>query len=51
MKKIKVNELANELNITSKELMKSIDELGIKALSHTSSLGEKEANLLRELIK
>ena len=46
MEKIRVHELAKKLNITSKELLSKLAELGIQAKSHSASVDEKTANKL-----
>lgn len=50
MTKVRVFELAKELNITSKELMEKIEELDIVVKSHMSSIGNEEAELIKELL-
>jgi len=50
MTKVRVYELAKELNLTSKELMEAIDGLDLKIGSHMSSIEEEEANLIKELL-
>lgn len=46
MGKIRVHELAKKLNITSKEALSKLAELGSQAKSHSSSVEEKIANKL-----
>lgn len=48
MGKIKIYELAKELNLTSKEIMEKAKELGLEIKTHMSSIEEKEANKIRE---
>jgi translation initiation factor IF-2 len=48
---IKVYELAKELEVTSKELQEKCAALGIDVSSHMSTLGEKEAAQLRNILK
>lgn len=50
MTKVRVYEIAKELNITSKELMEKIEELDMKINSHMSSIEEEEAQLIKELL-
>ena len=50
MRKVRVYELAKELDISSKELMEKIEELDLKVSSHMSSIEEEEANLIKELL-
>ena len=49
LKKIRVYELAQELNIASKELVEKLNELGINISSHMSSLEKKDAEMVLEL--
>jgi translation initiation factor IF-2 len=51
MSKIRVYQLAKELNLGNKELLVKLTELGIKTNSHMSTLEEEEANLVIELMK
>lgn len=50
MTKVRVYELAKELNISSKELMDKIEELDINVKSHMSSIEEEEALLIKDLL-
>lgn len=50
LKKIRVYELAQELNMTSKELVEKINELGINISSHMSSLEKSDAELILEIL-
>lgn len=50
MDKIRVHELAKELKITSKELLKILKDLKIKAASHMSSLDPKVASTVKKTI-
>jgi translation initiation factor IF-2 len=50
MPKKRIYQLANELNISSKELMEKLTELDIKVSSHMSTLEEDECALLLELL-
>lgn len=49
MSKIRIYELAKELNLSSKELISKIQELDIDVNSHMSTLNDEEANLIKEL--
>ncbi len=49
MTKIRVYELAKELNMSSKELMEEIEDLDIDISSHMSSIDGEDAELIREL--
>ncbi len=51
MSKIRVYQLAKELDMGNKELIGKLSELGIKTNSHMSTLEEDEANLVIELVK
>ena len=48
MGKMKLYELAKELNLTSKELLNKAGELGIKVKSHLSSLEDNEVEKIRK---
>lgn len=50
MTKVRVYELAKELNLSSKELMEKIEGLDIKINSHMSSIEDEEAQLIKELL-
>ena len=50
MAKVRIYELAKELNLTSKELMESIEGLDLNISSHMSSIEEEEANLIKDLL-
>ena len=47
MQKIKVHELAKELNVPSKEIMKRLEEMGIFVPSHLSALQPAEEDKIR----
>ncbi|MCF6464694.1 translation initiation factor IF-2 [Clostridium sp. Cult2] len=49
--KIRVYELAKELEMTSKELIEKMNELDIDISSHMSSLESEEAEMIRELFE
>ena len=51
MGKIKIYELAKELNLTSKEVMEKAKELGMEVKTHMSSVEENEANKIKEQYK
>ncbi|MGN9164074.1 translation initiation factor IF-2 [Tissierellaceae bacterium HCP3S3_D8] len=50
MTKIRIYELAKELNMSSRELMEQIEDLDIDASSHMSSIDKEEAELIKELL-
>ena len=50
MTKVRVYELARELEITSKELIEKITDLDIPVSSHMSSLENEEAKLIKSLL-
>lgn len=50
MTKVRVYELAKELNLSSKELMEKIEGLDLKINSHMSSIEDEEALLIKELL-
>lgn len=49
MTKVRLYELAKELNISSKELMEKVAELDINVSSHMSTLDSEDAKLIKEL--
>ena len=49
--KIKLYDLAKELNLTSKELLKIAGEMGIDAKSHLSSIDDEDAIKIRNKYK
>lgn len=51
MKKIRVYELAKDLNISSKELIEKIKELGLDVSSHMSTLENEDAKLVTSLLE
>ena len=51
MSKIKVHELAKELEIESKTLISKANEVGIQLTSHLSSLEEEQVNKIKEIFK
>ncbi len=50
MTKVRIYELAKELNMTSKELMEKIEGLELKINSHMSSIEDEEAKLIKDLL-
>ena len=48
MDKIKIHELAKELNKTSKEVLEKAKSIGIQVASHLSNITEEQANSIRE---
>ncbi|MCR3956071.1 MAG: translation initiation factor IF-2 [Gudongella sp.] len=50
MTKVRIYELAKELNISSKALMEKIEGLELKINSHMSSIEDEEAQLIKELL-
>lgn len=49
MQKMRVYKIAQELGITSKELIEKLEELDIKVANHMSTLNDEEAELILEL--
>jgi translation initiation factor IF-2 len=49
MSKMRVYQLANELDINSKELIEKMEELGMDVKSHMSTIEDDEAEILMEL--
>lgn len=50
MAKIKVYELAKELNVSSKEVVEFLGEKNIEVKSHMSSLEEADAEIVKKLL-
>ena len=50
MGKMKIYELAKELNLTSKEIMAKAKEIGIEVKTHMSSIEENEVNKIKNKI-
>ena len=48
MGKIKIHELAKELGVTSKEVIKKANSLGIEVSSHLSNIEDEQANNIRK---
>ena len=48
MSTMRVKQLANELNMDPKELVKKLNEIGIAVKTHASPLGEDDVKLARE---
>ena len=46
--KIKMYELAKELNLTSKEILEKANELGIEVKSHMSAIDDSDADKIRK---
>ena len=51
MGKIKLYDVAKELNLTSKEVLEIAKKLNIDAKSHLSSIDEADANKIKESVK
>ena len=51
MGKMKVHELAKELELSSKELMEKLKDMGIEAKSHLSTLEDDEVKKIKKEIK
>lgn len=51
MGKIKLYDIAKELNLTSKEVLEIAKKLNIEAKSHLSSIDEADANKIKESVK
>ncbi len=51
MSKVRVYELAKELNLANKELIELLQGLGIEAKSHSSGISEEEAAIVKDAIK
>ncbi|HVN67031.1 MAG TPA: translation initiation factor IF-2 [Candidatus Sulfotelmatobacter sp.] len=49
--KIKVGDLAKELNVTARDLLNSLKELGVAAKTPASSIDEESAKIVAELLK
>ena len=49
--KIKLYDVAKELNLTSKEVLEIAKKLNIEAKSHLSSIDEADANKIKESVK
>ena len=50
MAKLRVYELAKELDIPNKDLVERIDDLGIQIKGHMSSLDDEQAQLVRDTV-
>ncbi|HHT50422.1 MAG TPA: translation initiation factor IF-2 [Eubacteriaceae bacterium] len=50
MSKVRVYELAKQLNITSKALIQQLEDLGIDIKNHMSTLDSEQANLVTDLL-
>lgn len=51
MAKVKVGALAKELNLTTKELLKVLKDLGVPAKTAASSIDEESAKVVRDVVK
>lgn len=51
MGKIKIHEIAKEIGITSKEVIKIANDLGINVTSHLSAVEEQQAKIIKENVK
>ena len=51
MGKIRIYELARELNMTNKELLDKLEELGIPVKSHMSSVDESEVDGIKSKVR
>jgi len=51
MAKMRVYELAKELEMANKELLERIGSLGIQVKGHMSSLDDEQANLVRDMVE
>ena len=50
MAKLRVYELAKELDVPNKDLLERISNLGIQIKGHMSSLDEEQAQLVRDMV-
>ena len=50
MSKIRIYELAKQLNITSKTLILHLKDLGIEVVNHMSTIGSEQANIVKDLL-
>ena len=51
MAKVKIHEIAKEMNLTSKEIIDKANELGIDVKSHLSSIEEEQAKVIKEKLR
>ena len=49
--KVRVYELAKQLNISSKSLIQQLEDLGVDIKNHMSTLDSEQANLVKDLLK
>ncbi|MDD3804646.1 MAG: translation initiation factor IF-2 [bacterium] len=49
--KVRVYELAKKVNLSNKDLLDILHDLGIQAVNHSSSIDESEAQLVREYLE
>jgi len=50
MKKLRVFSVAKEIGISTTELIKYLDELGVKVKGNLSTIDEETANVVKELV-
>ena len=50
MSKIRVYQLAKDLNLTSKELIEKFESLGVEVHNHMSTLEDSDIEVLKELL-
>ena len=50
MGKMKIHEIAKEVGLTSKEIIKIANDLGMDVTSHLSAVDEEQANKIKEKI-
>lgn len=51
MAKVRIYQLAKELGMETQELLELLDQMGVAYKSHASTLEEKDAEAVRELVK
>ncbi|OQX58095.1 MAG: hypothetical protein B5M49_02410, partial [Thermotoga sp. 4484_232] len=51
MARLRVYELAKKLNMTPKELLQELEDLGLSVKSHMSYIDEETVNLILELFE
>ncbi|MDO4582135.1 MAG: translation initiation factor IF-2 N-terminal domain-containing protein, partial [Bacillota bacterium] len=47
MARVKIYELAKELKVESKDIIKKLNKLGVDVKNHMSSISEKDAEIIR----
>lgn len=50
-KKVRIYDLARELNLSNKEVLDLLRDLGVEVKSHSSTIEEKDAQALKELLQ